>query len=198
MQYHAPSGLYLTKYRAYDPQSGRWLSRDPIEEAGGISLYAYVGGNPVSFVDPLGLAKICRRPLMPGGTPLPLMPGNGNLDMGVFHEHIFFEDGFNPSNIGYGPTGLFTETNPATIDLYECLPGDYVDEYMRQAVQKAEQTGHYTAENYFLPGESVSPDHGSNCQNFVTRVLSEYNAIVNPPLQYSPSIPGGGLLPAWP
>jgi RHS repeat-associated protein len=55
MQYHAPSGLYLTKYRAYDPQSGRWLSRDPIEEAGGINLYAYVGGNPVSFVDPLGL-----------------------------------------------------------------------------------------------------------------------------------------------
>jgi RHS repeat-associated protein len=55
MHYHAPSGLYLTKYRAYDPQSGRWLSRDPIEEAGGINLYAYVEGNPVSFVDPLGL-----------------------------------------------------------------------------------------------------------------------------------------------
>ena len=55
MHYHAQSGLYLTKYRAYDPQSGRWLSRDPIEEAGGINLYAYVGGNPVSFIDLLGL-----------------------------------------------------------------------------------------------------------------------------------------------
>jgi RHS repeat-associated protein len=55
MHYHAPSGLYLTKYRAYDPQSGRWLSRDPIEESGGINLYAYVGGNPVSWKDPLGL-----------------------------------------------------------------------------------------------------------------------------------------------
>jgi RHS repeat-associated protein len=55
MHYHAPSGLYLTKYRAYDPQSGRWLSRDPIGEAGGINLYAYVGGNPVSYIDPLGL-----------------------------------------------------------------------------------------------------------------------------------------------
>jgi RHS repeat-associated protein len=56
MQYHAPSGLYLTKYRAYDPKDGRWLSRDPIEEAGGINLYAYVGGNPVNYNDPLGLA----------------------------------------------------------------------------------------------------------------------------------------------
>jgi RHS repeat-associated protein len=55
MQYHAQSGLYLTKYRFYDPQTGRWLSRDPIEEEGGFNLYGYVGGNPVSFVDPLGL-----------------------------------------------------------------------------------------------------------------------------------------------
>jgi RHS repeat-associated protein len=56
MHYHAPSGLYLTKFRAYDPKTGRWLSRDPIEEAGGINLYGYVGGNPVSYNDPLGLA----------------------------------------------------------------------------------------------------------------------------------------------
>jgi len=55
MLYHAPSGLYLTKYRAYDPESGRWLTRDPIEEEGGINLYAYVQGNPVSYIDPTGL-----------------------------------------------------------------------------------------------------------------------------------------------
>ena len=29
---HGPSGLYLTKYRAYDPGEGRWISRDPIGE----------------------------------------------------------------------------------------------------------------------------------------------------------------------
>jgi RHS repeat-associated protein len=31
MYYHASTGLYLTHYRFYDPQSGRWLNRDPIE-----------------------------------------------------------------------------------------------------------------------------------------------------------------------
>jgi RHS repeat-associated protein len=55
MYYHAPSGLYLTHYRVYDPASGRWLSRDPMGEEGGINLYAYVRSNPVNRTDALGL-----------------------------------------------------------------------------------------------------------------------------------------------
>jgi RHS repeat-associated protein len=53
--YHAPSGLHLALYRAYDADVGRWLSRDPIEEGGGLNLYGYLGGDPVNRADPLGL-----------------------------------------------------------------------------------------------------------------------------------------------
>ena len=53
--FHAPSNLFLTHYRAYDPELGKWLSRDPIAENGGINLYAYVGNDPVNFLDYLGL-----------------------------------------------------------------------------------------------------------------------------------------------
>ena len=53
--YHAPSGLYLTHYRAYDPVTARWLSRDPIGERGGVNLYAYVEGDPINYTDPRGL-----------------------------------------------------------------------------------------------------------------------------------------------
>ena len=53
--YHAQSGLHLALYRAYDSESGRWLNRDPIGEAGGINLYGYVGNNPVNLTDPTGL-----------------------------------------------------------------------------------------------------------------------------------------------
>ena len=42
----------------YKTASGRakWLSRDPIEEKGGLNLYAYVRDRPMQEVDPLGLA----------------------------------------------------------------------------------------------------------------------------------------------
>jgi RHS repeat-associated protein len=63
--FHLPeTGLYLTHYRLYDPDTGRWLNRDPIGEMGGLNLYGYVGGNPVNFVDPDGLQSIaaCANP----------------------------------------------------------------------------------------------------------------------------------------
>ncbi|MEZ5327068.1 MAG: RHS repeat-associated core domain-containing protein [Verrucomicrobiales bacterium] len=54
-QYHKASGLHLALYRAYDAQLGRWLSPDPIGEAGGLNLYGYVGGDPINLLDVLGL-----------------------------------------------------------------------------------------------------------------------------------------------
>jgi RHS repeat-associated protein len=58
--YNADSGLYLAKYRPYDPLAGRWLSRDPFGEDTDTAknLYPYVGGNPVSRVDPTGQSAV--------------------------------------------------------------------------------------------------------------------------------------------
>ena len=42
-------------YRYYAPSTGRWLSKDPKGEIGGISLYAFVINNPMLRVDRLGL-----------------------------------------------------------------------------------------------------------------------------------------------
>jgi RHS repeat-associated protein len=53
--HHGPSGLHLALYRAYDPDIARWLSPDPIGEAGGVNLYGYVENNPPNRIDPLGL-----------------------------------------------------------------------------------------------------------------------------------------------
>ncbi len=52
----SPSGLVHFGFRDYEPPSGRWTSRDPAFFAGGqANLYQYVGNNPVTQRDPLGL-----------------------------------------------------------------------------------------------------------------------------------------------
>lgn len=43
------------QYRWYDPVTGRWPSRDPIEENGGVNLYGFVGNDGVTQVDIVGL-----------------------------------------------------------------------------------------------------------------------------------------------
>jgi RHS repeat-associated protein len=55
------AGFNLTKFRAYDPVTGRWLSRDPLDNAEvsqGVNLYTYVNNNPVNLIDPLGLKNV--------------------------------------------------------------------------------------------------------------------------------------------
>ncbi|WP_322079856.1 RHS repeat-associated core domain-containing protein, partial [Burkholderia cepacia] len=49
------TGLHYNRHRYYDPDSGRFISKDPIGFEGGINVYAYVGGNPISYSDPSGL-----------------------------------------------------------------------------------------------------------------------------------------------
>lgn len=61
--HHGVSGLEFAMYRAYDSAHARWLDRDPIAEAGGINLYAYVGGRPISISDPLGLFWMAGDPI---------------------------------------------------------------------------------------------------------------------------------------
>ena len=54
---HGPSGLYDFGLRFYSPGTGRWINRDPLQEDGGVNLYAMVGNDPINDVDEYGLQK---------------------------------------------------------------------------------------------------------------------------------------------
>jgi RHS repeat-associated protein len=57
-QYDPDTGLYFFENRWYDPEVGRFISRDRLsfaELSEGMNLYAFVANDPISYVDPLGL-----------------------------------------------------------------------------------------------------------------------------------------------
>ena len=57
--YDSHTGLVRFGARDYDPETGRWTSKDPILFGGGdANLYTYVVNNPLNFIDPLGLWSI--------------------------------------------------------------------------------------------------------------------------------------------
>jgi RHS repeat-associated protein len=49
------SGLLYRRNRYYDPGSGRFTQPDPIGLAGGLNVYGFANGDPVTYSDPFGL-----------------------------------------------------------------------------------------------------------------------------------------------
>ena len=56
--YDEKTGLLYYGYRFYSPMMGRWITRDPLGETGGINLYGFVGNNPINSLDTLGLISM--------------------------------------------------------------------------------------------------------------------------------------------
>jgi RHS repeat-associated protein len=54
-RYDSTTNLYYYKYRHYNPSLGRWPSRDPIEEDGGVNLYGFVGNSTLCRIDVFGM-----------------------------------------------------------------------------------------------------------------------------------------------
>jgi RHS repeat-associated protein len=61
------SGTVMHPHRPYSPSRGRWLLRDPIEEVGGLNLYAFVANDPIDLVDYLGLLDSGRITIVANG-----------------------------------------------------------------------------------------------------------------------------------
>ncbi len=56
------SDLLYYGYRYYNPSTGRWLTKDRIEEQGGKNLYGFAANSGLNRVDALGLSIVCKCP----------------------------------------------------------------------------------------------------------------------------------------
>ena len=82
--YDKETGLYYYGKRYYSPVWRRWLTRDPIGEEGGVNLYAFCLGDPVSCFDPLGLKLVIVKHWK--GIDPPAHWGDGNKGQTYYTE----------------------------------------------------------------------------------------------------------------
>ncbi len=61
-RYDEGNGLSYFGYRFYSPSIGRWMTRDPMGERGGMNLYGFVENNPINQFDPWGLGLFNPTP----------------------------------------------------------------------------------------------------------------------------------------
>jgi len=94
------SGYNYYGLRFYNPDSGRWLNRDPIQEAGGGNLYGFVRNDSINFADHLGLIAI-----------------NSIRTLNRFHSRVIQYDTVQTTSIG----AVIARLKSAALDVSEAL-----------------------------------------------------------------------------
>jgi RHS repeat-associated protein len=199
-EYDYTTQLYHFRARWYDPETGRWLSNDPIGISGGLNLYAFCGNDPVNFVDPMGWAHFGKRPLdMTGGSCIYVLSEGGGwfgdfFNIGLYHEQLFYDDGsgedigfFEPNIPGkvhrIGDDVAYREKYGCDLDGYDMSSYRYDDTIMRQAVEIVKNR----LENGNIPYSLLGWGWGVkkyNCQDWCSEVRETYFCILYNALKY--------------
>ena len=171
--YDAETGLVHNGWRDDEPGTGRYVESDPVGLKGGISTYSYVGGNPLSSIDPFGLwVKICSR----------LLHDKNSAPTGTWHpfRHDYLDVsgtflGFTPANEGafWGP-GRITGNEQ---DNGRCSPvcnDNKFDQYVLKAARDVGEPTYCPLGEPGLPGGEAAMGAGAiNCHTWVRLVLQK-------------------------
>jgi len=191
------NGLYYMRARYYNPEIKRFVNQDVllgiIQEGQTLNRYAYVNGQPVSYIDPFGLAKIMTRPLSflqpTYGLQSKYITPKLNVGLDYFnaevaHEHIFFDDG---KNIGWSEHGFFTDSKKGYTPSFI----SYNDNIMKLSAVVVARSVRENNTPYSLLGE-WGPVEKYNCQDYISSVRDLYGKIYsylkNAPKKVKPKV----------
>jgi RHS repeat-associated protein len=166
----AETGLYYNRFRYYDPDSGGYVSQDPIGLAGGRALCRYVS-DPTRQFDPLGLSGTCgageplppSRQLSAGGGTNPDLPGGPIVGV-LLPPGFRFNQAVSPGQRAPGAFGTpqmipdvkFVRDDLAVIPAFkETVSGSRVVEVMRPTRAQVSIVGPQTSGGRVYPGGAV-------------------------------------------
>jgi RHS repeat-associated protein len=131
-------------YRFYDPVTGRWPSRDPIEERGGLNLYAFVRNQVGSYFDLLGSAPslLDQTTFGPGKSP------DGCQDNKI--ETEWFEKNF-PNEVD---RWLF-DAKAAISKSFSCADRGRKIDFMNFGIRKTTAVSGIPAKGEYVAGQSA-------------------------------------------
>ena len=171
--FDSETGLVYYNYRYYVSELGRWVNRDPSNEKGGRNLYCFCQNSFNNLVDDKGLAFIASRPLK--GIPWlgfhSANPLGAWLNTEISHMQIFFEDGKNPSNLGFFDDNKVHEDDSQLLKRYRIRKRGFIDCYMRKATKLT------VPHKYQLLWSFEAPKY--NCQDWVDDVIKTYNILIS-------------------
>jgi RHS repeat-associated protein len=120
------SGLQYLRARYFDPATGQFLTRDPLEPITG-TPYAYANNGPINTVDPSGLWGVRLGPIKVGddGCVLGTNPNGSCLGSSALPDYVAVDvSGYVPvTPIGAGPGGGFSFTLTRSGQVYRGLHG---------------------------------------------------------------------------
>ena len=180
--YDAESGLVHNGYRDNCPECGRYIQSDPIGLNGGLNSYAYVGNNPLSNIDPMGLCPKCQGS---GNAPAPsVYQQRGQLANNMTSSY----DPYGMSSAGgtlynIGELAQFRRGGALDAQSYgaSAAYGNYAfGVYMsasgatlQQTLSGANDYAKYSSAQY--PGRAMDPNYTSIPTANVTNVTAGYN-----------------------
>ncbi|WP_029413739.1 phosphocholine-specific phospholipase C [Paracidovorax oryzae] len=120
-QFDAETGLHYNRFRHYDPLLGQYVTQDPIGLMGGSHSYAYVGNDPLNWVDPRGLepGSMAQRGYLDNNRPS--YPGL----LGQDENGVLLFDEKNPNFHSYNVSNSCQKTTPG------CTFGNVAEGLMR-------------------------------------------------------------------
>ncbi len=179
--YHTTSGLYLTLYRAYDSNLGKWLSRDPKAEVSGINLYEYVYNNPTRYFDLFGLDIWIEGPNQnEPDLHQSVNVGNPNSD---YNSYSFGLNTSDPLHIDNGVVYNDTQ-HGGDIEQYKKTTPDQDQAFKNQMDNELGKKGNYPFENI--------------CRSYSQKQFDGAPGTPSnpPPRTVDPHVPNGTILPS--